>query len=425
MRIQASLEFVLIASALAVISLSVISVYGKDLAAQKTILAAVSNDTQGNYSVIGPQNDAAVPQIAVYVPVNSTAYSGSDLQVTSFGCNHGAVNVTLNSTSVFFPRGTSSARISGVAVLSFPFEPLRQGLNAIDVRYVLSCGNATEKGAENFSTYASAKAGNEGVSYSAYLSNRSEMIEYDLGAPAPIINLTGGNHCTTLNFWGNPLPTSDQCGTSSWGYMVFSDYCYTTKEVSLTSTYCVTPVETGYSLVDALGSPRYSYSFSLALSSPFGNVHATIDGSNASRLMLGNDSVGNVSVEEVSFSGQAPGATLVSHGGNYAVANQTALSQYLQEKGELYGILSYYNSTEVEGPTQSSIEQSIYSFVEASNALRSASPANAPCNVAGGAYVCPSPSPLTYLIDVSVSPSILVQNQTLYYDGSEINLFRE
>jgi hypothetical protein len=425
MKVQASLEFILITSAIAVLSLSVISLYGKNLAVQRTLLGAISNATPQNYNQLPKANDTDNPQIAVYAPVNSTSYGSSNLQITAYGCTYGTVNLTLTSPSVFFANNEYSVKMFEVAVLSIPFEPLLQGPNAIDVRYDLSCGNATESGSESLSTYARPSSGGFSTpAYSAYISNRSEEVRYALEPPSQVINLTEWSHCTDSNFWGTIYPISEQCGASAWGYMAFSGYCYYTKAVSATSMQCIAPVATGYNTSGIRGSANYTYGFSLAVSSPFGVMRAKISGPGPSNLTLDNETVGSASVASVGFSGQPPDVTLITSGNGYSVANSTALAQYLQAKNNLYGTLGYYNSTSVDDPTQSSIQQTISTFISASEFLRASEPGAAACVVSDGAYVCEPISPLTYVIDVNVSRNLLGENQTLYYLGSEINLFR-
>jgi hypothetical protein len=425
MKVQASLEFILITSAIAAISLSAISIYGKDLAVQRTLIGTISNNLQSDPPKVPQPSSADNPQIAVYVPVNSTTYASSSLQVTAYGCTYGTFNITLSSPSVFFAKNRSSAKMFGAAVLSMAFEPLIPGPNPIGVHYDISCGNATESGNESLSTYAADSPGAAtGASYSAYISNRSEKVEYSMNSPASVINLAEWNHCTYVNFWGAPLSTSSQCGAAAWDYMVFSEYCYYTAQVSVTSTYCIAPVPTGYETLAIGGATGQDYGFLLSLSSPFGVMHATINGSGESRLMLDNETVGYVSVAGVSFSGQTQDATLISDGDGYLIANPAALSQYLQAENNLYSTLAYYNSTSVDGSTQSSIEQAVSSFSSASESLRSSESGGAPCNVSGDTYVCDSSAPFSYVINVNMSRGVLAENQTLYYLGSEINLFR-
>ncbi len=426
MKAQASLEFILITSAISVVSLSVISLYGQNLAVQRPLLNAISNATQPGYAQSLRIHVTDNPQIAVYVPANSTTYASSNLQATAYGCTSGIVNVSLSSPSVFFPDHNYTAKMFDVAVLSIPFEPLSQGPNTIGVRYYIICGNLTYSGSENLSTYARPPSGGSSIAtYSAYLSNRTEEVTYALNPPTQVINLTEWSHCTQSNFWGTILPVSSQCGTSTWGYMAFSGYCYYTKAVSVTSMQCIAPVATGYNTSDIRDSAGYKYGFALAISSPFGVMRAEIDGNATSRLTLDNETVGSASVTGVSVSGQTPDVTLISSGNGYSIANSTALAQYLQAKNNLYGTLGYYNSTSVDDPTQSSIQQSVSAFISASENLRGHESDSTSCAVSDGAYVCDSSSPFNYVIDVNVSQDLLGENQTLYYLGSEINLFKE
>ena len=315
-----------------------------------------------------------------------------------------------------------------MAIVSAQFEPLDAGINRIMVNYTISCGNDTRTGSEAFSTYADDPSGTPNPTYSAFITNRSETVSYRLEGASEIMNLTEWSHCTMLDFFGTPYPTSTQCGPHSWSYLVTSAYCFYTAGVSQTLTVCVSPIRTGYNTTSVAFQPTYKYNFSLDLSVSQGQtLHSRMDSaSNNSEIYLGNEVVGAASVSSVSGETQHQSPVLIGNGGRYAIANQTSYDQYSQSIDALYSKLSYYNATWISGDIQSSIEQAIYTAVRASKALiLSNTTKSSICTVSNGFYTCNATYPFSYLINANLSGGVISGDQTLYYFGSRIDMYEK
>ncbi|VVB77048.1 Uncharacterised protein [uncultured archaeon] len=423
MKIQTSLEFLLITSAIAALCLCALTAYGMNLSVQKNILSAASNVTVLNSTAFAQPEGLADPHVQVYVPAEVTTDANADAQVIAYGCPYGILNVTLNSSSLSFSKNDYSARVYGVSLFNFPFVALAQGFHDLEVKYRMSCENVTVSGSDNFSAYSSPSFGSP-ISYSALLTDRREFLAYPLEPPEPVPNLSQSNHCTWVSFWGNPLSVQTQCGTdNAWDYRTFSDYCYFTLGVATTSTYCILPSPTGYNITAVGNRAAYVYAFTFQLYSRYGIMRAVIAGPGPANLSLNGKTVGTVSVTSVQSSSVFGGMAAIGKGGAYFAANETAYGQYAQAKNSLYGTLGYYNSTEVDLSLRSSIQQAIYAFNRASTNLISRSTGSLGCNISTGNYVCDAPAPFTYVVDVSVSRDIVPQNQTLSYLGSQINIF--
>ena len=112
---------------------------------------------------------------------------------------------------------------------------------------------------------------------------------------------------------------------------------------------------------------------------------------------------------------------MMGSNGKYVPVNESAYAQYQQALENLDEKLSYYNQTSVDGPTQSAIEQAVSSFNKASNILVESGPGNSTCAISGNVLECTPAGLFTYTINVNIS-KITVQNQTLYAQGSQINV---
>lgn len=427
MKAQTSLEFIVILSAIALFCLSVISAYAHGVSSQGKLLGAVINSTANSSQtyVVAYLED---PEAIINVPVNSTLHKSSTMQVTFYGCRYGNASLDLSSGSVVFSSNRSQTALYDMAILSAQFEPTNPGPNKITVNYTISCENATKTGSASFSTYAQAPPGDSTPAYSAFITNRSEKVSYRLGGASDIINLTEWSHCTWLDFYGTPYPTSYQCGANSWSYMVTSLYCFYNVGVSQTLTVCVSPVKTGYNTTSIALQPAYKYNFSLDLSVGQGQaLHSRIgNASNDSKIYLGNEAVGAASVSSVIGETPQQSPVLIGNRGLYAIANQTSYDQYSQSIDALYSKLNYYNATWISGDIQSSIEQAIYAAVRASKALIfSNTTKSGICTVSDGFYTCNATYPFSYLINANISGSVISGDQTLYYLGSRIDMYEK
>ncbi|MDE1873536.1 MAG: hypothetical protein KGI04_00225 [Candidatus Micrarchaeota archaeon] len=253
--------------------------------------------------------------------------------------------------------------------------------------------------------------------YSASISGRNEEIAYALDPPSEVINLTQFSHCTQVGFYGNPFGIDTQCGsTNAWMY--FGSYdCG-----RMSGAYCIMPQSTGYSLEGMAGGRTYVYSFSLQVYTPSGVLLTQISSANAtSPIMLNGAVVGNATVAEASSIDPTPSPTLLLHGNSSSAVNQSQYSVYEQELNALVPMLAFYNGTGVADSTAASIQQAIGAYATSQVRLLGAG-VRASCPISEGSYLCPAASPFLYLINLTLSPSLGMANQTLSYLGSSISV---
>lgn len=423
MRAQASLEFLLIASAIAALSLSVISLYGRNISQQRGLLDTIANSVMQNAPPYNPAS-ADDPQALIYVPASSTIGKASSIQIAFYGCAYGTASAALNSQSIAFVSNRSSSTISNIAMLAFPFTPMVPGTDSIRISYTIRCGNETRNVSASFLTYAisSEGASPESALYSASIANRSEKVSYALDKPPPIVNVTEWNQCTWKTIFGNPVSTATQCGPNAWGYTVFSPYCYYTLGFSVTSTYCIAPIATEYSAIGIEPGAKYMYNFTLLLNTPSGTMRSVLDSRvNTSSIMLNNRSVGDAHITSVVGAVPLPVTTLISNGNSYSQINETAYQQYLQAKSNLYDVLGYYNGVSATYDEESDMQEAVKAFITSLRELTSSGVPSAACNVSDGAYVCNSSYPFAYVIEANVSSDGQPGNETLSYMGSTID----
>jgi hypothetical protein len=253
--------------------------------------------------------------------------------------------------------------------------------------------------------------------YSVAITRRSEKLGYEIGTPSYVANLTEFSHCTEVGFYGHPFNVSWQCGTANaWDYLAGYD-------CPRSGAYCIIPHNTSYG-TSALSSQReFIFNITLAIGSPYGTMSSQISSLAAnSPVLLNGQTVGYASVAGVSSADPSPSVTLMSHMGNYSIANQTYLQLYNQYKNTLYPMLAFYNGTGVDGSTQLSIQEAVNSFSSSQIRLVGSSGGAPPCAVSAGYYLCNATYPFAYLINVTLSPSVAQANQTLYYLGSVISI---
>lgn len=419
MKMQASLEFLLILSALAALSVSVIALYSKSVVAQRRILESTNTSTLNSPLPSPTQPDN--PKAAVFLPVNSTEGRSSEVQIVAYGCASGLVKATLNSTSLYFANTTPTIRVEGIGTESVPFVPLSQGQDSVVASLNFSCGGTTNTKSYSLSTYAEAQQQSVyGPQYSAAISNRNESIVYGLTRPEPVVNITQKTFCTQYNFFYKPFPMSVQCGTTN-GWYYFAAKIYTCP---WSTTTCIYPAPTNYSVASITAAKTsYSYSFLLAVSTPIGVLHSNLNGTvRNSSIFLNNVDVGHAEVTGVSPQAQIQNLNLLENGSKISAINSSALQTYVQTKNNVYSMLSFYNGSGNYSNELAPLDAAINEYNAGLNSLlEGASEVTSCTSTAKGVYCVPS-LPFSYMINLYISKSEGLENATMYSTGSEISL---
>lgn len=417
MRIQASLEFLLILSALSVLSLSVLALYSNSI---KQTSSAFSNSISSPAQGIRQFGNATQePSVIAYLPSNSTVGEYSALDIAFYGCNSGNGTAALYSNSIFFQgSGLVAASINPIGVSSVEFKPSLPGYDHAWIRYKETCGNTSSSGTSVLSTFASMPAsqvsGGSGVS--AYISGRNESIEYKLSGRSEVYKISMWNHCAGADFFGHIFPEQDQCG-DGWDYL-YSSGC------EHGSVMCMNPSFTGYNMSSAdLNNQTLVYNFSLLIGSSLGTIYGSMRNGSVSGLTIQGQPVGSAVVVQASGQSLSQEVYILDNSTSSKQANLSAYPAYSQSLASLIPELRYYNNTNIPGSIQSQISEQISAFNNYVSDL--ISPPQVPygqqCSVSKGAYICRAAYPFSYEINASL-PSIAAGSNSVYVDGSQINI---
>ena len=423
---QTSLEFLLIASVLLLVSLSALYLYGKDLAVNKTVLSKINYS--GEEPIISNISQLTDPRVEIYVPLNSSVSSHDLLQAILYGCSNGTAHLSFSSPTISFSYNNISVQVHNITLLSNQFLPVL-GLNRVNASYSMACGNKSIESTLYLNTYASSSTGlgaNNGEY--AYLSTSNESVSYQIGSQIPVYTISQSNHCTITNYWsgGSTWPPAAQCGNSNtWDYIVSWVTCGISPYYSYSRSFCMFPAKTEYNLSTV--TPNYSMTYHLYLEiyTPSGLLQSNLSNSDTnSPLYLNGRVIGNATIKETQADLPPEYAELITYNNTYSEVNQTDYNIYSQAKNNLYPTLAYYNGSSVSGDIQSAIQEGIVAFNNSARAMM-ASLGGAPqpgCRMANNTYTCKSTYPLSYMINASVSQPSGIENATLYYESSVINL---
>ncbi len=424
MNVQTSLEFLLILSAVAVLSLCVLSFYGKTLAFDRLAPSAFA---AANFSNAGNSNSAAAePGIAINVPVNSLSLSGNPILVESFGCGAGTEKITLNATGIIFSQNSILANFTGLALKYVYFDPENTGMHSIGIAYSIKCNKTIISGERSYLTYSSPsvsavqQAGEAGVS----IKYAKENLLY-AARSFSINRLQGSTLCTERNIWtGSIYPPNVQCGTgASWDYMVFDGSCEA-PDWSYSRTYCFVPEPSGYdAIIPEAGNVSYAYNITLSIDTSYGIISANLSSSNhISPVMFSGREIGNATVESVTASLFSPPAMIQSP--NLRINASGRYPYYANAERAAYQVLHFYNSTGVSSSVSSSVQEAVSAAnSEEKNLIGNPAPqTQGPCTYAAHTYKCKALSPFSYVINITANAGPGIGNLTVPYYGSVINI---
>jgi|GEM_PF-1570467 hypothetical protein len=427
MKIQTSLEFLLLLSVVAMLGFSTLVFYEKGMGLNKESLSAFELQAPNPNSVnltVAPD-----PQILIYFPLNSTLLSENEFQIDAYGCTSGRDDVKFLSNTTEFSQDNISFASDNITMVNGQFEPLISGPDKIKVEYGLVCSGINKTSSEIFETYAlknGQEGGQEGNQISGYILRRNESLNYS-GSSDQVTDLEESSHCTMTNVrTGSIFSFPVQCGTTNaWDYVIFDDNCLE-PYYSYSSTFCIVPISTGYN-ISSFDQYDYiaTYNISLIMYTPAGILESNLsDKKPDGEIFLNGIDVGNADVISVYAGAYQPGIEIMRNQSVYWNVNNTVYEDYVQAENNLHSTLSFYNLSGVSTSTQDSIQEAISAFESASSSIVASkmNSADGACRISNDNYVCPAVSPFEYTIDANISDSLGLPNTTLPYQGSEIVL---
>ncbi len=416
MRMQASLEVLIITGAIAILILAATTQYGRVLGQEKSI----PRMSYGNFT--SPQNPVyyQMPYAVISIPAYSSAAGNNYASIAAYGCSNGTISVAINSTDMVFSSASFSSDFFNAGIWEDAYAP-SPGLDVAAASYSILCGARRYSGAYDLNTMYGQSSSNQSQ-YSAYISGRNESVRYKLKS-SEVQSLSSSSHCTYQSWTYYTFPILYQCGTNdAWEYMVSSGAC-ASNGGPFTETICIAPGPSGYNLSSISQTASYSYSMNLTIYLGEAFMSRISSSNSVSPITLMGREVGNATVESVS-SQQLPPSGAILSGAKSGYVNSTDLSGYENSLVNLDSVLGYYNSSWVSSDIASEIQQTVSSYGNYEGRLLS-SPGNATqydCIQHAGMLQCNASYPFLYVINAYISPKYFSGNKTVYFEGSMIRV---
>ncbi len=427
MELQSSIEFMLLLAAVAGLSIAVLGMYAHSISSQKAALSAMLavNSTQAN--ITPPSQTYRGP----YIDVPSVSFVNRSnvmlVMLSGDGASLRYIGVK-SATSEMTPQYYRNVSINGLEVLEFGFVPMEPGQQEIKLTYYGAQGAEHNITASTYATYALAGQNATAPSpYTASIRALSELLMFNVTDGSPIYTVTEHSHCSYLDWQGQQLSISQQCGNAKWYYWMFSDSCYYSANPVMTSTTCVYLNPAGTSVNGISSYPGKAFNITLTMENQTMSLHSNLtalDVPSTVYLQSGTIAGNAVASGSVSYTGPQPSSQYVVRlrNGNAVLVNQTDYYTYEQAYTSLLSTMAYYNNTGPGG--DSSAQQAISSYNIASSDFADALPSGTgDCTLSrenGSIYfVCPPYAPFTFsnitaYIHDAHDQSISAQGSTVY-----------
>ncbi len=433
MKLQTTLEFVILLSAVASFGVFAISAYSGLLRQQRSAYASVINRS-ADVNVPADVPSEANSTIFLYASMPNVSYVNKSnalqivvaLQRASALLNLKAIGSQQYGIT---PSTYSNISVSGTEILPFSVVPTEQG--PLNVSVGIEYANGTfirNLTAESFAVLQGQNQTTQsGYSFSASINRRNESVLYGISNASPIYTVSIWSHCSFIDIYGHQLPIKDQCGGANWYLFVHNNYCYW-NYYSPALTYCVELFPTNTSVRQVQASQSYEYNITLSLWNRSETLSSEIGNTNKISTVVGagGTSCGTASVESVSGTGPQDYE-------NYVVVNttkgrwQTNMSNYnayQQALNNLVSVMNYYNNTngnvDAANEAVNALNSTALRFITSGHTTSDDN-----CNLvvqgSGLRYSCKPLSVLYYSIDAILNHSGAA-HQLISVQGSTVNV---
>jgi hypothetical protein len=439
MKGQTAVEFVIILAAVSALSVSIIAAYSTTSSSQNVVYNTILNSSIEGFNQTG-QATYQSPYVYAYIPNVTYVNSSNRMEVLVYLVDNYSVNVSISgggAVAVPVPdygedsEGFTTFPISVVPTMGGPFS-LETEIRIVAENRTFLKNISLDSYAETGSTQETSPSSGD-VYLEASLERHNESVIYNTTDWVPYYNATQSYHCSQENFFYQQYGIQTQCGSASWYYFYFSDYCYGVKGI-LTDTYCVylNGTERSYSSLDP--TPSYYYNLTLTLynqSSGDGYTSNLSSGNPSGRIYSEGKAVGNVTVSNDIYGyGQLryENPVLINESGAIRPEDSGSYTDYQNALSNFESMMNYYNGIEVSDSEYSAIQEAIGAFNTASEGLQtpqnfSVSGCYLKNSTEGYEYYCNPLQPLDYLnISTNFVGSTGIKNGSISLDGSIINI---
>jgi len=417
LKLQTSLEFILILGAVSLLALSVVSVYSNKMGQAKTIIGL-------NLTV--PRENASYTQgifnISAYAPLHTNVGLEYSLDYVII-CPEGYANISIYAPNMLLSEDKINRSINNIFAGYIYFVPERSGSEDIRLSYNALCNGAKYNGTlllPTYTTYLSFENSSGIGSFS--ITKRNEFIKYNYSGVENVFAITTWSHCSLWHGIPYSMDIVAQCGTSNaWDYFMFNEYCYVQNE-GVGATTCIYPTQTAYNL-STINSYDHTflYNFSMQIDYQGLLMSATFNNTECTKVFQGNAKIGIACIANISGIGPLNYASLISNGTKSGIANQTLYQSYSQARNNLYSTLDFFNGSSITSSEQSQINSAISYYSKVASDLEKYGFENeSNCNIKSSYVICKPVYPLAYVINATLNESIV--NTTLYFQGSILNL---
>ena len=418
MRVQASLEFLIVASSLVALCAAAAAFYlGSPALAAVKSFASYNSPTQEAYN--GIYQAGSAPEVSWSLGGSFEKGAEGAFYIVFYGCRQESVNLHLSSESGSLADSSYSINFSGPYILQGFFTPYNSGMFFINATYSILCDGSTYGNSIMLQGYASGTENGSRTPFRVVSLSQNVSAYYPAPSSGSGIYYTAeGSHCTYYDFWDQAESVAQQCGTSdAWDYMVFSNYCYADKGI-ISRVYCAQ--KSGrYGVASNSTAISYSYRLVLSVDTQRGVINTTItSGEGNANVYLGNSVVGTA---HSVMSSPPPGLYAIAENGSEYLLNQSPYNSFLSSERYASGLLAYYNSTEVTSGESAQIQEAIGSEGDVYRKTVSGLGATGRyCKIDGGRALCYSIEDASFAIYVSLPAGFGSINGSSSYGGSVV-----
>ncbi len=435
MKAQATLEFIILLSAIAAFGSFAISTYAGLLHQQHAAYLSLLNKS-ANAAVLASTPSSTGNELFIYASMANVSYvnRSNSLQVV-VALPEGTTLLSLKAAGSqqygVAPSAYYNISASGMDILPFSVVPTAQGPLNVNMSADIAYGNGTLTRNLTVESFAVPPGSNltapTNIELSASIDRHNESVLYGISNAIPVYTVSMWSHCSYVNVWFQQLSIQDQCGYASWYFFQHNSDCYW-NDGGLPITYCVALTPTNTSVRQVQSRQSYAYSITISLSNRSTVLRSDINSIATTFPVLGpgGKSDGNASIEGVS-------GTAAQGYSNYMVLNTTRsrwqvnvgdYNAYQQPLNNFESIMTYYNNTNGNvgaiGEAMGALNSAASTFIASSPA---ASTDSCEIVVQGSEwyYACAPFSPLYYSIDARLNLSGIA-HQLLSVQGSTINV---
>ena len=434
MKLQTSVEFIAILSAVIAFATFVIAMYMHLASSQNQAMNSISE--LGSTNVIFSNATTVDNRSTVTAAIPSFPYVGKSNAgyiITAIPEKARILSISIeNSIGVDITPSSYSDLPGGSQILDFSLFPESSGSIALSVNALIQANNTMQwiNGTYNaYAVYQNQSSTNQSTALQAIISRRNESVAYALSTPQNVGSYYVWFHCPAHDWvWGYILPEPAQCGPNTWGFIINGN-CDQNDAVGWDNYMCVRVNSTNQSVSTVSQAYHKNYSIGVSLYNASLKLHANLTSNvNSSLVESQNGSVfGNAIVQSVSGDGYLPepasSLVLLDNGSSSFMVNSSYYGSYETVATSLIQNLKAYNGSWIQQGQQELVSSLANDTNKAQKALVSALPAKEDgCGVIGSSYVCTPFSQFYYSIWVFPANSFKVANQSINTGGSTVQI---